>query len=59
MGRLLENGIFERVQGDTNKLVMSFCENIEKHQIKRPELSFHVFYFLYALFQYMKSPDDF
>ena len=47
MGQLLANGIFEKVQGDTNKIVMSFCQNIEKYHLKREELSLHVFYFLY------------
>ena len=59
MGRLLSQGIFERVQGDTNKIVMQFCQNIEKHHLKRDELGLHVFYFLYCLFQYLKSPDEF
>ena len=59
MGKLLQHGIFDKVQGDTNKVVMAFCENIERHHMKRPELYLHVFYFLYQLFQYLKSPDDF
>ena len=47
MGKLLANGVFEKVQGDTNKIVMSFCENIERHHLKRAELNLHVFYYLY------------
>jgi len=39
--------------------VLSFCENIERHHIKRQEMTIHVFYFLCQLFQYLKSPDDF
>lgn len=38
---------------------MHFCTNIEKYHLKREELSMHVFYFLYCLFQYLKSPDEF
>jgi hypothetical protein len=59
MGKMLSCGIFEKVQGDTNKIVMAFCHNIEKHHLKRSELSLHVFFFLYELFQYLKSPDEF
>ena len=59
MGKLLSNGIFEKVQGDTNKIVMAFCENIEKYHLKRSELSLYVYYFLYQLFQYLKSSDEF
>lgn len=50
MGKLLASGIFERIQGDTNKMVIAFCENIEKHHLKRQELNLHVIYFLYQLF---------
>lgn len=38
---------------------MSFCHNIEKYHLKRDELNMHVLYFLYCLFQYLKSPDEF
>jgi predicted transcriptional regulator with HTH domain len=58
MGDLLANGVFDKVQGDTNKIVLAFCENIEKFHLKRSEMNFHVFYFLYQLFQYLKSSDD-
>jgi hypothetical protein len=59
MGKMLAHGIFDKVQGDTNKLVLSFCENIERYHLKRPELNLHCFYFLHQLFQYLKSPDEF
>lgn len=59
MGKMLAQGIFDRVQGDTNKLVLSFCENIERYHLKRPELNLHVFYFLHQLFHYLKSADEF
>jgi len=29
MGRILENGILEKVPGNSNKIVKAFCENIE------------------------------
>lgn len=35
MGKILSSGIFEKVQGDTNRIVMSFCHNIEKYHLKR------------------------
>lgn len=47
MGDLLAKGIFEKVQGDTNRIVVAFCENIEKYHLKRQELNLHVFYYLY------------
>lgn len=47
MGKLLASGIFEKVQGDTNKIVMAFCDNIERHHLKRIELNLHVFFYLY------------
>lgn len=47
MGKLLASGIFDKVQGDTNKIVVAFCDNIEKHHFKRQELNLHVFYYLY------------
>jgi hypothetical protein len=50
MGKLLAHGILEKVQGDTNKIVVAFCQNIERNHLKRSELSLHVFYFLYQLF---------
>ena len=50
MGDLLANGIFDKVHGDTNKIVVAFCESIEKYHLKRSELNLHVFYFLYQLF---------
>ena len=59
MGRLLYHGIFDKIQGDTNKIIIAFCHNIEKYHVKRNELSLHVLYFLFCLFQYLKSPDEF
>ena len=59
MGKLLLHGVFDKVQGDTNKIIMAFCNNVEKYHIKRNELSLHVLYFLYCLFQYVKSPNEF
>lgn len=59
MGKLLANGIFEKCQGDTNKIVISFCENVSRHHLNRTELNLHVIYFLHQLFQYLKSPEEF
>lgn len=47
MGKILQQGIFDKVQGDTNKLVLAFCENVDRHHMKRSELTLHVFYFLH------------
>lgn len=38
---------------------MAFCENVERYYFRRRELNFHVLYYLYQLFQYLKTPDDF
>lgn len=59
MGRILENGILEKVPGNSNKIVKAFCENVEQFHLKRSELSLHVFYFLHQLFAYMKQTDEF
>lgn len=58
MGNILAQGVFERVQGDTNKIVLAFCENIERHHLKRPEMNLHIFFYLYQLFQYIKDSDE-
>jgi hypothetical protein len=47
MGNILAQGIFDRVQGDTNRIVIAFCDNIEKEVLKRSDSSLYVFYFLF------------
>ena len=58
MGNILANGILDKVQGNSNKIVRSFCENIEKFHLKRQEMSIHVFFFLHQLFVYLKYTQD-
>ena len=47
MGQILANGILDKIQGNANRIVRAFCENIEQHHLKRPEMNMHVFYFLH------------
>eukprot|EP00347_Sterkiella_histriomuscorum_P008264 403345746 len=59
MGKILANGLLDQVQGNSNRIVKAFCENIQQHHLKREEMSIHVFYFLYQLFVYLKEGDDY
>ncbi|CDW89623.1 dedicator of cytokinesis protein 2 [Stylonychia lemnae] len=59
MGKILANGLFDKVPGNSNKLIKAFCQNIEAHHMKREEMSLHVFYFLHQLFVYLKHGDDY
>jgi len=47
MGKILATGLLDKVPGNSNKLVKSFCTNIELNHLKREEMNLHVIFFLH------------
>lgn len=59
MGQILASGILDKINGNNNKIVQAFCDNIDQKYLRKPELSTQVFYFLHQLFAYLfKQQDD-